>query len=164
MALTAKMRINMNINYTGSGTLQDPSQPIDENRGITLTNGTGVNKGNRCYAETITIGDGANATLDVQALTDTFGDALDFDIIRAMYIYNSSADATLIIGGAAGTQLDIFGDQASDKLHIPPGCEFMMTWPTAAGLDVTTNKDLKYEHDGTGGDSMDFDIIIVGED
>ena len=164
MALTAKMRIKMNSNYTSSETLQDVEQPIDMDRGITLTNGTGVNKGNRCFAETITIGDGLNDELDVQALTDGFGNALDFDIIRALYIYNTSADATLIIGGAAGTQLDIFGDQASDKLHIPPGCEFMMTWPTAAGLDVTTNKDLKYEHDGTGTSDLLFDIIIVGED
>ena len=164
MALTAKMRIKMLINYTSSETLQDVVQPIDEDRGITLTNGTGLNKGNRCYAETITIGDGLNDELDVQALTDGFGNALDFDIIRAMYIYNSSADATLILGGAAGTQLDIFADKASDKFELLPGCELFMTWPTATGLDVTTNKDLKYEHNGTGTSDLLFDIIIVGED
>lgn len=165
--LTAKMILNIMINYTLTRDLATTTHPIQINRGLTLTDGTGAGKGDVCYDETITIADGASDSslvLNDGSLTDSLGVALTMDILRGMYIKNNSSDAGLIVGAAAGTQLAIFGAPANDTLLIPFGGEFFWTAPSATGLDVTTNDTIKLEHDGTGGSTMDVDVILVGED
>lgn len=128
--------------------------------------GTGANQANIVYAETHTLADGANSTLDLYAsgsLVDIFGAALTLSALKILYIKNNSSDATLKVGGGASNDLDIFAD-TSDKLLIKPGGTFIWVCPTAAGLDITTNKNLKLEHDGTGSSTMDVDVIAIGED
>lgn len=165
MALTAKMVLNINIDYTSARDLGTATLPIQLARGLTLTDGTGANKGDICFDDTRTLADGANETIDVRSITDAYGTALTFDIIRGLYIKNNSTDSGLLVGAAAATQLVLFAAPASDILLIPPGGEFFMTWPDATGLDTTVNKDLKLEHDAVGAAvSLTYDIIIVGED
>ena len=165
MALTAKMLLNINIDYTSDRDLGTATLPISLERGVTLTNGTGANKGDICFDDNRTLADGANETIDVRSITDAYGNALTFDIIRVMYIKNNSTDSGLIIGAAAGTQLAIFGTPATDTTTIAPGGERFWTWPDATGLDTTTAKDLKLEHDAAGAAvSLTYDIIVVGED
>lgn len=164
MALTAKMRLQINITYTDPRDLGTATLPIQLDRGITLTNGTGANKGDICFDDTRTLADGANETIDVRSITDAYGNALTFDIIRGLYIKNNSSDSGLIVGGAAGTQLGIF-DTGTFTSTIAPGGERFWSYPDATGLDTTTNKDLKLEHDSAGAaEALTYDIIIVGED
>lgn len=165
MALVAKMILNILIDYTSDKDLGIATYPLQINRGITLTNGTGANKGTTLYDITYTIADGGNEEIQIAdgSLTDSLGQAVSFDILRGLYIKNNSEDATLIVGAAAATQLAIFGTPATDTLLILPGGENFWTAPNAAGLDVTTNEDLKLVHDGTGSSTMDVDLIIVGE-
>jgi len=40
----------------------------------------------------------------------------------------------------------------------------LWTAPDATGLDVTTNKNLKLEHDGTGSDDLVYRIVLIGVD
>jgi hypothetical protein len=165
--LTAKMLLEIRIDYALSRDLASTSHPIQLNRGLTLTNGTGANKGDVCYDDTITIADGASDStivLNDGTMTDSHGTAITMDILRGMYIKNNSTDAGLIIGAAAATQLAIFGTPATDTLLLPPGGEFFWTAPDATGLDVTTNDTLKLEHNGVGTSSMNVDVIIIGED
>ena len=167
MALTAKMTLRLLIDYNVTRDLATTTHPIDLSRGMTLTNGTGANKGDVCFDDTITIADGASDStlvLNDGSLTDSLGTALTMDILRGMYLKNNSADAGLIIGAAGATQLAIFGTPATDTLLLPPGGEIFWTAPNATGLDVTANDTLKLEHDGTGSDTMDVDVIFVGED
>ncbi|KKK55402.1 hypothetical protein LCGC14_3074910 [marine sediment metagenome] len=164
MALTAKMILNILIDYTSTRDLGTATLPIQLSRGITLTDGTGANKGDICFDDNRTLADGANETIDVRSITDAYGTALTFDILRGLYIKNNSTDSGLLIGNAAATQLGIFS-VATHILLLPPGGEFFMTWPDATGLDTTTNKDLKLEHDAVGAAvSLTYDIILVGED
>lgn len=166
MALTSKFDINLNITYTGSPDIGSLIQQITESRGCTLTNGTGANKGDICYEATRTLADAASEELDLHdgTLKDRYGNSLTFDIVRQLYIKNNSSDAGLDIGGAAATQVALFGDPASDILTILPGGEFVFTAPNAAGLDVSANAHLKIAHDSTGSSSLTYDIIICGED
>ena len=165
MALTAKMILDINIAYTSAKDLATASHQISLPRGLTLTNGTGANKGDVCFDDSRTLADGANETIDLHdgTLTDSLGNAVTFDILRGIYVKNNSSDASLYIGGAAATQLGLFAD-TSDKLKLPPGGEFLFTAPDATGVDVTTNADLKFEHDGTGSSTLTYDIIVLGED
>ena len=165
MGLTAKWDMNFNCTYTGSKDLADPTHQLTLDRGMTLTAGTGANKGDVMYDDQRTLADGANETLDLHdgTLTDSLGQAVTFDIVRGIYIKNNSTDASLLVGGAAATQVGLFAD-GSDILTLPPGGDFRMTAPNATGIDVTTNAHLKFEHNGTGTSTLTYDIIIVGED
>lgn len=166
MALTANLALNMLLTYTKATDLGTVPYTLNLGRGKTLTNGTGANKADVLFDDQRTLADGANETLDFHdgTLTDSLGVALTMDILRALYIKNGSADAGLIIGAAAGTQLGLFGTIATDTLIIKPGGEFLWIAPDATGLDVTTNSDLKLTHDGTGTSTLTYDIIVVGED
>jgi len=165
MALTSKWDINFKITYTGSKDLANPTQQLTLSRGMTLTDGAGADKGDVMFDDQRTLAEGANETIDLHdgSLTDSLGRAVTFDIVRRIYIKNGSSEASLLIGGAAATQLGLFND-TSDILKLPPGGEFLMTAPDATGIDVTTNAALKFEHDGTGTSSLTYDIIVVGED
>lgn len=129
--------------------------------------GTGAGAVNVVYADTITLADAANTTLDLYAsgsLLDVFGQALTMTALKFLYLNNNSSDASLLVGGGVSNDLDIFSD-TSDQLIIPPGGDAIL-WndPSAAGLTVTTNKNLRLEHDGTGSNSMDVDVIAMGLD
>lgn len=168
MALTAKMAIELNIAYSASRDLADTQHPIILSRGPTLKSAEGA--GNDDHADVVwddqrTLADTANETLDLQdgSLTDNLGNAVTIDILKALYIKNTSTDASLLIGGAAATQLGLFND-VSDVLKLQPGGEILLTAPLAAGIDTTTNSDLKLAHDGTGSSDLVYDIVVVGED
>lgn len=166
MALTAKMDLPLNLTYTAAKDLGTATHQITQSRGLTFTNGTGANKADVMFDDKRTLADSASEELDLQdgSLTDSLGTALTMDILRAIYIKNTSTDATLQIGGAAATQLAIFADPASDILELPPGGEFFYTAPNAAGIDTTTNAHLKLADDGSGAAGLDYEIIVVGED
>ena len=164
--LTAKMLLKILISYSIDRDLTTTEHPIYLERGITLTDGTGANKGDACFDDTRTLADGANETLDFGdgTLTDSLGTAFTLDILRGLYIKNNSTDSGLLIGGAAATQLGLFS-AVNDILLLPPGGEFFFTAPNATGLDTTTNNSLKIEHDAAGAAAaLTYDIIVVGED
>lgn len=130
------------------------------------TYGTGANQVNAIYADQTTLADGANTTLDLYAsgsLVDVFNQTLTMAAIKLLYVKNNSADATLYIGGGASVDLLIF-KATSDIIDIPPGGTFMWTGPTAAGVVTSTNKNLKIEHNGTGGSTMAVDVVAFGLD
>jgi hypothetical protein len=128
--------------------------------------GTSAGQVNVIYADTVTLADGANTTIDLYAsgsYLDIFQRALTMEAIKFLYLKNNSADATLQAFGGASNDIGILLD-TSDKIGIGPGGHFMWTNVTAAGLDITTNKNLYLVHDGTGSDTMDVDIIAMGLD
>jgi hypothetical protein len=165
MALTANFALNMTLTYTKTTDLGTVPYTLNLGRGKTFTNGTGANKAQVLFDDQRTLADGANETIDLRdgTLTDALGVAVTIDILRALYIKNGSTDASLLIGGAAGTQLGLFND-VTDVLKLPPGGEFLFIAPDATGVDLTTNADLKLAHDGTGTSTLTYDIIVVGED
>lgn len=128
--------------------------------------GTGANQVQIVYADTVTLADGANTTIslyDSGSYLDIFGAALTITALKFLYVKNNSSDATLLMFGGAANDLPIVAD-TSDKVKVPPGGVFVWIDPSAAGTVITTNKNLKIEHDGTGTSSMNVDIIAMGLD
>ena len=133
--------------------------------------GTGAGAVNVVYADTITLaqpnGGGETDTLNLKdsgSLLDVFKQALTMTAIKFLYIKNNSADATLKVGGGDSLDLDIFAAK-SDILNIKPGAHaILLCDPSAAGVSVATNYNLKIEHDGTGESTMDVDVIALGLD
>lgn len=164
-AIRGKAGAMFDLTCTKEEDLTVANKPISI-AGTSWTYGTSASQVNVIYADTRTLADGANETLDLYAsgsLEDVFGTALTMTALKLLYIKNNSSDATLKIGGGASADLDIFAD-TSDKALIKPGGFFLWIDPSAAGLTITTNKNLKIEHDGTGSDTMDVDVIALGLD
>lgn len=147
----------------------DLAATLDElkiSSGIDWTFGTGANQVNLLWHDKRTLADGANETIAIYSGAtekNAFGDLLTMEAIKFLYIKNKSADATLKILGTAVTAIPICSDP-SDIIEIPPGGMFLWTCPTAAGIVTTTNENLKLEHDGTGSDTMDIEIVVMGLD
>lgn len=163
--ITGKAGAEMNIHAYLAGDLSEEQEKVAMTAGG-WSYGTGANQVQIVYADTTTLADGANTTLDLYAsgsLLDIFNRALTLESLKFLYIKNNSSDATLKVGGGASNDLDIFA-ATSDIALIKPGGIFIWTDPSAAGLDITTNKNLKIEHDGTGSSSMAVDVIAMGLD
>jgi hypothetical protein len=128
--------------------------------------GTGANKVDVCWdSDDRALADSASETLDLRdgTLTDRLGQSVTMDILRGLAIRNNGTDSSLLVGGAAATQLGLFSG-ADDVLRIPPGGVFLFTSPDATGLDLTTNAHLKIADSGEGAAGTTYDIVLVGED
>jgi hypothetical protein len=165
-SLTTRISLGFTATYTVTGDLADSVSAMNLSRTIDLTSGTGASQANLIFHDSRPLADGANETLDLYAsgtLLDPVGNALTMAALKALYLKNTSADATLLVGGAASVALTLFSD-TTDILKIPPGGIFLWTCPSAAGLDLSTNKNLKLAHDGTGSSTLTYEIIAIGED
>jgi hypothetical protein len=148
-----------------AGDLAEASAPVIINA-MGWSYGTSANAVQIVYADTTTLADGGNSTLDLYAsgsLLDVFGRALTMTALKFLYIKNNSSDATLEIGGGAALDLLLFKD-TSDIVKIKPLGVFVWADPSAAGMLVSTNKNLKLTHDGTGSSTMAVDVIAMGLD
>ena len=129
--------------------------------------GTGANAVNVVYADSITLTDGSNTTLDLfasGALLDVFGRALTMEAIKFLYIKNTSADSGLLVGGNSAFDLLIFA-ATSDIVYVPTGGVFLWSCPSAAGIVTSVNKNLYLADDGTGaaGNKV-IQVIAMGLD
>ena len=165
MSLTAKLNLLIAITHTKDLDLNTIRDAVNLTRGVSLANGSGANQADAVFHDNRTLADAATETLDVHdgTLVNAFGDTLTLTKLKAIYIKNNSAEANLLIGGATATQLRIFA-APTDILMLPPGGDFFMMAPLAAGIDVSVNSDLKIAHDGTGTLSLTYDIIVIGVD
>lgn len=166
MSLVTSITLNIAATYAGSPDLSTLRDVLAQNYNIALATGTGANQADVIFHDQRTLADGANEVLDLYAsgaLLDPLGVALTIETLKALFIYNQSADAALLIGGGASNDIGIMAD-TSDKLVLKPGGKFIWTAPDATGLDITTDKNLKLEHDGTGTDTLTYDIVAIGVD
>jgi hypothetical protein len=97
-------------------------------------------------------------------LLDIWGRDLTLDALKFLYIKNTSADSGLWIGGQGAQDLLLF-KAAGDIIYVPPGGFFAWADPSAAGIDTTTQTDLKLEDDSTGEAGNKYiEIIAMGLD
>ena len=156
----------LDLRGTLAGDLAEQQVPVIVNT-FGWSFGTGVNAFNIVYADTTTLTDGSNTTLDLFAsgsLLDIFGRALTLAAIKLLYVKNNSTDSALLMGGGVATDLDIWA-ATSDITIVQPGGIFLWIDPSASGVVTSTNKNLKLEDDGAGavGNKL-IDVIALGLD
>lgn len=162
-ALAVKFTEDVSGTVVKTVELSTTTDVISLARGKLFNLGTGANQADQFFHDERTLADAANETLDFtdSSLTDKLGEAIDLSKLKALFIHNGSADASLIIGGAAANQLPIFG-AGTHTLILPPGGDFMFTCPDVNGVDVSVNAQLKLEHDGTGSSDLVYEIAALG--
>lgn len=163
MAVTGQLQLKISTTHTSALDLSTPSDTLSVDEKISISSAVGANYPvDQVFHDQRTLADGADETLDLTAsLTDVFGNSLSFSNLKGIYIKNNSNDANLLVGAAAASQLPLFND-SSDILKIPPQGIFYQQFERADGLIVSTNDKLKIAHDGTGSDSLTYDIVLVG--
>lgn len=164
--ISGRAGVDMHIVHYLAGDLSEEQERVVLTAGNWYY-GTGTRAVNVVYADSTTLADAATAALDLYAsgtLLDVFNRDLTMEALKFLYVKNNSADATLHVGGGASNDLDIW-KSTSDQQNIPPGGDAIL-WndPSAAGLDITTNPKLYIEHDGTGTNTMQVDVIAMGLD
>jgi len=163
--LTSKIVLNVGTTFTGTSGLGTAIETLALDYSIDLATGTGANQANIIYSASRSLADDVNETLDLYAsgtLKDSFGTALTMTRLKLLFIYNTSTDASLLLGGGT-TPVGIFAD-ASDILTLPPGGKCLFSAPDATGVLLTTNKNLKLAHNGTGTSALVYKIVAIGVD
>jgi hypothetical protein len=163
-ALSGKTGTNIFLTYKGIVNVSTPTSIINRYSPITWSFGTGANAINVVYEDLGRATDNAGETLDLYAsgaLLDCFGQALTMENIKMLYIKNTHATTTLrIFGNASNDLLIITG--TTDAIDIPAGGEFYWSAPTAAGIDITTNKNLFVQASTVA--AVTYDIVAAGLD
>ncbi len=166
MTLTSVLRLILQC--TGSKSLDlelAPQAALKIQPTVTLANGTGANQADKFFSDKRTLGNGASEELDLAgALVDAFGDTVTLARVKVLYIYNPSADATLVIGGAAATQFAAFLGDVSDKIVLRPGGRLLLIAPDATAYVSTGGAadKLKIAHGGEGASGVDYEILVIG--
>jgi len=156
--------INLCLNWTLTKLL-DLSTPRDSqslDRSQNFTDGIGDNQANCVFHDKRPLADAGTETLDLSVQTDPLGTPITPAKLKSLFIFNKSDDAGLKIGAAATAPMTMLN--ATGILTLPPGGKLLFTAPKAAGIDVSTNKNLKLEHDGTGSSPLDYEIKMDAVD
>jgi hypothetical protein len=88
-------------------------------------------------------------TLDLAALTDTYGQSITFTSLKGLHVYNNHASATLVVGGGANPAL------GTDQYTVTAG----KILPVSSVFTIDgTHKNLVL----TPSASMSFQVILLG--
>lgn len=153
------IQITIDSKQTDAAKLADTLDKIGINAGVDWTYGTGANQVNMMYHATLTATN-AQAAVDISgsAIQDAFGDNCDFSALKLLYIKNTDLTEDLKLGGGVSLDLDIL-DDTSDIILIKPGGFLLWIDPSAAGLDVTTNKNMLIQAETA---HVTYDIVLMG--
>jgi len=162
--ISGSVRFAVNLSFNKTVDLNVIDNPVNISDRFSITFGSGANQYSQIYKKTVVLADGENSTLnlyDSGTLLDDYGNAVAISSLKLLYIKNNSADANLLVFGGNSADIPILS-AATAKYIIPPGGLYPYISPLAAGLNITTNKNLRLEHDGTGTSTMNVTIIAAG--
>lgn len=159
-----KATANISLSIEGKSHTLDLASALAKislSRGKTMAHGTGSDKVNTWYADTVDITGGSNKIIDLQgggAEVDAFGNSLDFDRIKMLYFKNIS-DAAMIIGPEPQGLL-LTGDPTAHTILLPIGAEILLIYPGDGIVCDADSKDLFISAGGSG--TKQLELIVVG--
>ena len=162
MALTTQLDLILKGVLTAAGPLGNTKEevlPVDA--GDRLANGTSANQADKVYAVSGTISSGTPLDLDLTALTDVFGVAVNMAEVVGFLLRNKSTTATqtLTVGNAASNAWVAWQSGTTPAVVIgPEGC--LLWWSPSDGAAVTgTTKVLRIAASAA---SVAYEFIIFG--
>jgi hypothetical protein len=168
MAITissARLRVRVECTQVNAGDLSSATDALNYSIDQAFTDGTGASQLKRSVQDTRSLGTGATEDLDFAGgLTDAFGNAITFTVLKLLYIKAADANTTnLTISRPAANGLVLFAG-ASDALAVlKPGGVFLFTDPSAAGLTVTAGTGDLLTITNSAGATAAYDLIVWGE-
>jgi hypothetical protein len=176
MSLTiSNTAVNLNVFATLLKSLDLPGAigqaPATYAKNYPFTQGTGPNQADIVWHDERTLAGTTSENLDLTALTDAFGGAINLTKAKALIVVaNPANNGDLQVGGGHPNGFVAFAGVNSDytpgTFEVPyaivkPGGMLVLVAPDANGYTVdSTHKILKVNNAGAG--SGVYDIIVVG--
>jgi len=177
--LALNIRLQLTAIASKTTDLSSPSDSLSIDQTLAAAFGATAGLVDQVWADRITLAGGASTELDLQALTNAFGDTANFSLVKAVLIINRSVDIvadapppTIEIGNASGTiflgwfknSSDIESLAANPDLsgdgNIMLHTNLSAGWSTNIGGAGLTRK-LKILNAEAVDDAI-FDVVIVG--
>ena len=160
MPLTATYRHFVDARLTKSLDLSTPIDAVNKDEKTAFTNGTGADQGDLLWHDTRTIVASGTDDLDLNGvLTDAFGDTVSALRVKAIYIKNTSAVATIGVAAAPAAGWTNF---PFSSVAMQPGESRSALSPGATGLAVTAgSSDTIRVTNNDGGNAATYDIIVI---
>jgi len=172
--LALNIRVQLNALATKTTDLSAPNDNLIVDQLLTSTFGDGEDENDQVWSDRVTLAGGASSSLDLNALTNAFGDTANFSAVKVVLIINRSVDvvadappAVLEIGKGASTPFVGWFSDASDaeKLAAAASCsgngDIMLHTNLSTGWSTTGANILKILNLEAVDDAV-FDIVIVG--
>lgn len=132
-----------------------------------LTGGTGLLQGNVAYLKApLTLTADQLLTLNLSddgAIKDRFGDVIAMTILKAIFIENVAAQASVLEVGGNAAEVPYLKD-VSDIISLKQNAAFCMIDTSATGICAVATSDLFQLHNLDGANSLAVNIHIIGVD
>lgn len=163
MSLNAQIAISLVAHETDAGDLSRQMRVTPASYALMLTDGTGAGQAQVVWSDSRTVGTTAE-NLDLRALPDTRDGAsvtVSFTAVKAIYVRNTHATNSLLIGGVAGVGA-FAGLPVGVAMTIVPGGAYCVVSPSADLYPVSPSIATNARFAGSGG-SCTYDIVLIGE-
>jgi|SRR5271163_2774477 len=162
-SLNTRLSFLLSCDYTKIVGLAKNDSPVSVSKLYSLVDGTGANQNRSVWSSAArAIAGSGSETLDLQALTDAFGDAIVFTKIKGIYVAAAAANVDDVVVGGVGSNAFVspFGS-TGDKVNVKPGGMIFLVAPDANGYAVSGSAHLlKVADSGSGG--VTYDIALFG--
>ena len=170
-----ELQTNVSFNMTAVGTkdrdvAQDSTTSVIAALTKALQDGTGDDQANQVYSQKVTLnaGNSYKTTLDLGALTDYYGDSVDFSKIKAILIENISdvqdpaqtGIATVMVDEAANEFKGPLADVAGDYIAVKPG-DYLWLFSPKEGWTVDATHD-QFNLGVTTSTDCTLNVVLIG--
>jgi hypothetical protein len=164
MSLTTTLKLSLRSLLVGPLDLSNSINDLQLAPEFTLADGAGINAANLVYQDTVTLAAAGETLLDLTALTDALGSAVNFARVKLIYLRNKSATAgdNLQLGGTVSAGLSTLYVGTNAGQLIGPGGIALLVNPSAAGWAVTATTADILRIGNPGANSITYDIVLIG--
>lgn len=164
MSLSGRIALSVLLQSKITASLGNEGYELNQSFALEIAEGVGAHQAQIVYAALRSLVRGTSEVLDLYAsgsLLDVHGRALTMTNLKYLVVKNLSTAVDLLVAGGT-TPVGLFAN-ASDIARVKPGALFLWTAPNVDGLLITTNKNLKFEFEGTVTTDT-YDVIAIGLD
>lgn len=163
MTFDATLLLRLTGTQTNPLDLGTASYPLNALVQTHLTDGAGLNQGNRVFTDTRTLAASASEDLDLTGgLTDAFGNAITFARVKGLIVVAASANTNNVVVGG-DTNAVLFGGAAAHTVTVRPGGFFALSAPDATAYAVTASTaDILQIANSGAGSSVTYDLVVIG--
>lgn len=132
---------------------------------LTMADGVAADQADIVYSASFTIAGSGTQVIDLNAVTDTLGNAITFADVKMMafFAYAANGDRIDIGGNSSDPFDDWIGNVTTAEIQLYPGDIFVLT-RKGAGWPIVNNSSDKLLLTNISGSSVTIDVLIIGTD
>ena len=165
MALTSKLTVKLAATLTSVLDLGTVKDPLEYEKSLSLTDGTGANEGDQLWHDQRTIAASGTDSLDLAgSLSNAFGTTVALARGKTILVYAATGNTNNVLVGGAGSNTFInWVSNATDVVVVRPGGLFLVHTPDATAYAVTAGSaDILQVANSSSGSTVTYDVIIIG--